>query len=105
MRFLIDESADARVATYLRALGHDATTVAGDHAPGLRDELVLAIAHAEGRVLITDDADFGELVFAHRQPHAGIIYFRLGTTVLARGSLGLPTCSPTTATNWTSSWS
>jgi predicted nuclease of predicted toxin-antitoxin system len=83
MRFLIDESADARIAAHLRSLGHDATTVAADHRPGLPDDEVLRIAQSEGRILITDDSDFGELVFRRRQPHAGVIYFRLSTTVLS----------------------
>jgi len=51
--------------------------------PGLPDDEVLAIANSEGRVLITDDRDFGELVFRYRQPHAGVIYFRLQDTLIA----------------------
>ncbi len=83
MRFLIDESADARLAAHLRSLGHDAQLVAISHGTGLPDPEVLAIAQAEQRVLITDDRDFGELVFRQRQPHAGVIYLRLSTTLLA----------------------
>lgn len=83
MKFLIDESADARLAGYLRSRGHDATLVASSHRPGLTDEEVLAIAHAEGRILLTDDRDFGELVFRRHRPHAGVIFFRLSTTAIA----------------------
>ena len=83
MRFLVDESADARLAHYLNGLGHDATTVAGDYSPALADSQVLAIAYREGRVLIANDRDFGELVFRLGQPHAGVILFRLGSTSLA----------------------
>lgn len=82
MRFLIDESADARLAAHLSTLGHDAALVAQSHRPGLPDAEVLAIARAQGRILITDDRDFGELVFRQRQGHAGVIFFRLSTTVL-----------------------
>ncbi len=39
---------------------------------------MLAIAAAEQRILITDDRDFGELVFVKRRSHAGVIYLRLG---------------------------
>ena len=39
---------------------------------------MLEIASAEGRILITDDRDFGELVFRLRRPTAGVIYLRLG---------------------------
>ena len=78
MRFLIDESADARVAGYLRSLGHDVALVAVDYAPSLDDADVLARAVRDQRILITFDRDFGELVFSEQQPHAGVLYFRLG---------------------------
>jgi predicted nuclease of predicted toxin-antitoxin system len=82
MRFLIDESTDARLGPYLRSLGHDCTIVARDYAASLPDEDVLAIAESEHRVLITNDRDFGELVFRQLHPHSGVIYFRLSSTEL-----------------------
>lgn len=78
MRFLLDESADARLGAYLRGLGHDVAAIAVDHPASLKDPEVLAIARREGRILVTDDRDFGELVFRRRHPHAGVIYLRLG---------------------------
>ena|SRR5215212_59409 len=74
----MDESADARLGPFLRRLGHDVTTIAVDHPASLKDEDVLAIARREQRILITDDRDFGELVFRNRRPHAGVIYLRVG---------------------------
>jgi predicted nuclease of predicted toxin-antitoxin system len=50
--------------------------VAIDYQASIKDEQVLAIAQAEGRILITNDTDFGELVFRKRQPHSGVILFR-----------------------------
>ncbi len=76
MRFLLDQSAEARIATFLTEHGHDATRVARDYPAGIPDERVLAIARAEGRILITNDKDFGELVFRRGLPHAGVILFR-----------------------------
>ena len=64
-----------------RNLGHDAIRVGKDYSPGIPDEDVLRIAEEEKRGLITDDRDFGELVFRYRQPHTGIIYLRLGAYV------------------------
>lgn len=81
MRFLLDQSSDARLVPYLQSLGHDAIRVGRDHPPGLPDVEVLRLAQAEERVLITDDRDFGELVFRHRQAHTGVIYLRLGAYV------------------------
>ena len=80
MRFLFDQSADRRLATYLRSLGHAVAVVAVDHPPSLPDEEVLAIAQEERRVLVAEDRDFGELVFRRRLPHAVVIYLRLPPT-------------------------
>jgi predicted nuclease of predicted toxin-antitoxin system len=76
MRFLLDQSAEARIGLFLNSGGHDATRVGRDHPPGLPDEEVLAIAVAESRILITNDRDFGDLIFRQHQPHAGVIYLR-----------------------------
>jgi predicted nuclease of predicted toxin-antitoxin system len=73
MKFLLDQSTDARLAH-----GHDATRIGEDYPGSIPDEQVLAIARAEGRMLITDDRDFGELVIRSGLPHAGVIYLRLG---------------------------
>ncbi|HEY7065248.1 MAG TPA: DUF5615 family PIN-like protein [Chloroflexota bacterium] len=77
MKFLLDESADLRLSARLRDLGHDVESVVADYQSSLPDSQVLSIAHRERRVLITNDKDFGELVFRHRQPHSGVILFRL----------------------------
>jgi predicted nuclease of predicted toxin-antitoxin system len=83
MRFLVDESSDARLALYLSELGHDATTVARDYTASIADPEVLAIARHERRVLITNDSDFGELIFRDGLEHSGVIFLRLSTTRLS----------------------
>lgn len=60
--------------TTLTDLGHDVLS-AMEHAPRASDEELLALAVAEGRALITEDKDFGELVFVRRLPHPCIIRF------------------------------
>lgn len=79
MKVILDQNADRRFAPCLCSLGHDVTTAGVDSPPGLPDSAVLALAHGEGRILITNDRDFGELVFRRHAPHAGVIYFRLST--------------------------
>src|SRR5512132_2061782 len=79
MNFLLDQSTDARLIPWLTKRGHNARRIGRDCPPGLPDEEVLAIAERERRILITDDRDFGELVFRHRQPHTGVIYLRLAS--------------------------
>ena len=76
MRFLLDQSAEARIGVFLNSDGHDATRVGRDHPPGLPDDEVLAIAVRENRILITNDRDFGDLIFRLHHMHAGVIYFR-----------------------------
>jgi predicted nuclease of predicted toxin-antitoxin system len=77
VRSLLDESAELRLAAFLRQAGHDVTSIVQDHPRSLPDEQVLEIAKAERRILITNDRDFGELSFRQQLPHAGVIYFRL----------------------------
>ena len=45
-------------------------------ASGATDEQVLERALNEKRVLITEDRDFGELVYARGRPSAGVILVR-----------------------------
>lgn len=63
MRFLADESCDFAVVTALRNAGHDITAIA-ESSPGVEDEVVLALARSEARVLLTEDKDFGLLAYA-----------------------------------------
>ena len=75
MRFLLDVSASSRsMRDTLTRLGHDVVS-ASDMAPGTADEEILALAAEDGRILITEDKDFGELVFVRRLPHPCIIRF------------------------------
>src|ERR1700736_6364603 len=46
---------------------------AGDWVPDPGDEEILRRAHAEGRVLVTLDKDFGELAVARGTAHSGIL--------------------------------
>jgi predicted nuclease of predicted toxin-antitoxin system len=83
MRFLFDQSADFRLLSHLRDLGHDVTAISRDHPHGLADEEVLEVARREKRILVVSDQDFGELVFQQGHGHAGVILFRLPGASLA----------------------
>jgi predicted nuclease of predicted toxin-antitoxin system len=48
----------------------------------LADTQILEVARAEGRILLTQDKDFVELVLARKLPHAGVIFFQLGNSTL-----------------------
>lgn len=76
MNLLADECVPAEVVARLRADGH-AVEAAGDTAPGAADDDVLARAAGAGRVLVTADKDFGELVYRLGRAHAGVVLLRL----------------------------
>ena len=76
MRVLADESVDGPVVARLRSDGHEVACIAED-TPGLADDAVLARGYGEGIVLLTADKDFGELVYRHHLPHAGVLLLRL----------------------------
>ena len=75
MKFLLDVCASSRaLRTLLTELGHDVIS-ALEHDPRASDEVLLALAIREERVLVTEDKDFGELAFVRRLPHPCIIRF------------------------------
>jgi predicted nuclease of predicted toxin-antitoxin system len=72
VKVLVDACAGGRLAQALRAAGHDVAFVGDwDKDPG--DEEILALAHAEQRVVVTRDKDFGTLAVRDRQTHCGIV--------------------------------
>ena len=73
MRFLLDACASSHsLIAYLQREGHDVLSAAG-LAPSLSDDSLLALALKEGRILVTQDKDFGELSFVHELPHGPIV--------------------------------
>ena len=64
----------------LRAAGHDVVW-SGDWEDDPGDEAILAKAHAQRRVLVTLDKDFGELAIVRRQPTAALS----GSSISRRG--------------------
>jgi len=75
MNFLADESCAGPAIRALRKAGHDVIAIA-EVAAGSTDQQVLNRALNENRVLITEDRDFGYLVYAQGRPSAGVILLR-----------------------------
>lgn len=84
MRFLADESCDFAVIRALRAIGHDVEAVS-ESLPGSLDDVLIERAQEAGRIFVTEDKDFGELVFAHQRRTGGVIFIRFPAS--ARGTL------------------
>jgi predicted nuclease of predicted toxin-antitoxin system len=76
MSLLADESVARPIIERLRADGHSLAAIA-ELSPAAPDDQVLAEAERTQAVLLTEDKDFGELVYRRRQPHHGVVLLRL----------------------------
>lgn len=79
MRFSANENFPGGAVVALRGAGHDVFWVHAE-MPGAPDDVVLAHAVAEDRVLLTFDKDFGDLVYRlGASANCGILFFRIPT--------------------------
>ena len=67
MKILLDTCVWGGVVQELMAAGHDVVW-AGDWPEDPGYDEILERSHREGRVLVTLDKDFGELVIVHERP-------------------------------------
>jgi predicted nuclease of predicted toxin-antitoxin system len=79
MRFLADECCDEAVVRALRASGYDVLSVS-KITPRAEDSDVIKLAFREKRIVLTEDKDFGQLVYAHGQKALGVIFLRFPTS-------------------------
>lgn len=82
MRFLADVNIEAMLVRWLRAEGHDVVW-ATELPPSIPDDELLTLANDEGRVLLTYDRDFGELIFSRHGLSEGIILLRFDAALQA----------------------
>jgi predicted nuclease of predicted toxin-antitoxin system len=76
MRFLANENIPLPSVNRLRMAGYDTAAIA-EGLSGAKDAEVLARAASEGRIVLTFDRDYGELIYRLGLPSpAGVIYFR-----------------------------
>lgn len=72
MKFLVDRCAGRRLAGWLREQGRDVVE-ARERSPDPGDAAILQWGVAEGRIVVTIDTDFGELVFLQGAQHYGMV--------------------------------
>lgn len=75
LKFVADEGVERQIVLALRK-AHDVFYVLEDMRSA-SDDSILEKAEKDGRILITLDKDFGELVFRMHYLHAGVILCRL----------------------------
>jgi predicted nuclease of predicted toxin-antitoxin system len=75
LRFLADENVEGGIVNWLRGEGYDVRWAAED-TPAANDDDLLRQARDEERILVTNDSDFGELVFRRGLASDGILLLR-----------------------------
>lgn len=73
--FLADENVHSAIVRSLRSAGFRVISVR-ESTPGASDQAVLEMARSIPAILITEDSDFGELVFSHGIEAIGVVYLR-----------------------------
>ena len=86
---MADESCDFSVIRALRTIGYSVKAIA-EISRSLPDEAVLELAVAENRLLITEDKDFGEWVFAHHHAMTGVLLIRYPASMRSAISAAVP---------------
>jgi predicted nuclease of predicted toxin-antitoxin system len=83
LKFLPDENVEKPLVDSLAGDGYDILWLP-DHKRALIDVDILTLANSEKRILITNDKDFGELIFLQKKLSTGIILMRMRGQETAR---------------------
>ncbi|HAX61444.1 MAG TPA: hypothetical protein DCX95_02645 [Elusimicrobia bacterium] len=75
MRFLVDENVGQSVVLFLKQRGYD-VLVANEEFISQEDRFLLQQAYNEERIVLTNDKDFGYLIYREKLPSCGVILFR-----------------------------
>jgi len=78
VRFLVDQNVPDSVTDVLREAGHDAHHARDLGLARAEDEDVLAVAKADGRVVITFDSDFSRFLALSGDDAPSVVHLRLG---------------------------
>jgi predicted nuclease of predicted toxin-antitoxin system len=75
----------------LRADGHDVVHIA-ETARGAKDTTILALAHSESRLVLTEDKDFGDLAVSRAIQVPGIVLLRVQPDILSLKMVAATSC-------------
>jgi len=75
IEIVADESVNARLISRLQRAKIRVHSIR-EHSPGSTDRQVLAVARDRQAVVVTEDSDFGELIFAYGEKSVGVVYLR-----------------------------
>jgi len=72
---LADENIDSNIIKALRNSEIDTYSVSESNS-GISDKQVIELARKQKRIILTEDKDFGEWVFAHNVKDIGVVFLR-----------------------------
>ena len=76
IKFLADVNIEKPLVDFLSKQGYDIKWIP-DYDCEMPDEDLIQLANREKRILITNDKDFGDLIFLQKRMSAGTILFRV----------------------------
>ena len=99
MRFLIDNALPPHLADLLVVAGHDAVHIRTYGMQAAKDEVILARALEENRIVVSADSDFSAILAAQEADRPSFILFRDSNLMVAVNYLdvllrALPTLEP-----------
>jgi predicted nuclease of predicted toxin-antitoxin system len=75
LKFLVDENVDIRIVKRLKDNNFPVVSVFDTHR-GISDIQVIELAKTESAIIVTEDKDFGDLVFSHKIDTIGVLFLR-----------------------------
>ena len=75
MKFLADENVEKSIVDWLREEDHKVNYIA-EKAPSITDKQVIKMAREGSMILLTNDKDFGELVYRQGKVPSGVLLVR-----------------------------
>lgn len=77
--FFTDENIDPELVLFLRSEKFDVLDVKESGLQGSEDIELVRIAYIEGRIIVTEDSDFSEIIFTQKPDFIGVIHLRPGS--------------------------
>lgn len=76
LKFMIDANMPRLVMRNLNDLGYDTVDIRDIEKPGIDDDRIFELAQQEGRIILTRDQDFGNIILYPLGTHKGIIVLK-----------------------------
>ena len=76
---LTDENIDPDIRVLLRENGFDVLDIKESGLQASTDIEIIRLGNQEGRVIMTEDRDFCQIIFTQNPEFTGVIYFRPGS--------------------------